>query len=176
MRRRVFAALSLSILLGSAAAAQEHSPYAHTGSDLVQTLSQDEVDDLLTAAGMGLARPAELNGLPGPRHVLELQDSLALTQEQREAAQAAFDDMETEAVALGRQVIDAEIALDSLFAAGPPEPEAIRAAVERVSELEARLRVIHLLAHLRVTRLLTRHQIHEYTRLRGYAAHEHGGP
>jgi len=176
MTRHFVAALLISIPLAAGAAAQEHSPYAHAGSDLVKTLSREEVDELLSGAGMGLARPAELNGLPGPRHVLELADSLALSPAQRDAVQAAFDDMEAEAKALGQRVIDAEIALDSLFAGSPPEPEAIRSAVERVSGLETRLRVVHLLAHLRVTELLIPHQIHEYARLRGYAEHEHDGP
>lgn len=175
MKRHIVTALLISIPLAPGLAAQEHSPYAHTGSGLVKTLSQEEVDALLSAAGMGLARPAELNGLPGPRHALELADSLALTPEQRDAVQTAFEDMETGAVALGRRVIEAEAALDSLFAAGAPETQAIRAAVQRVSDLEAELRVVHLLAHLRVTELLTEHQIHEYARLRGYAEHEHGG-
>ena len=177
MNTFVLAAALLTAPLAAGAAAQEHaSPYPHAGSDLVKTLSQEEVDELLAGEGMGLARPAELNGLPGPRHVLELADSLALTPEQRSAVEAAFADMEGEARALGRRVIDAEIALDSLFAAGTPAPDAIREAVEDAAGLNARLRTVHLSAHVRVAELLTPHQIHAYARLRGYAAHEHGGP
>lgn len=175
MNRLVVAATLLSLPFAAGAAAQEDSPYAHAGSDLVKTLSQDEVDELLEGAGMGLARPAELNGLPGPRHVLGLADSLGLTPEQRRSVEAAFEDMDTEARGLGRRVIDAEIALDSLFAAGTPDPDAIRDAVERAAGLRARLRLVHLAAHVRVAGLLTPHQIHEYARLRGYAEHEHDG-
>ena len=36
---------------------------------------------------MGLALAAELNGYPGPRHVLDLADQLGLTPEQQVEAQ-----------------------------------------------------------------------------------------
>ena len=38
----------------------------------IKSLSQDDQSALLAGRGMGLARPAELNGYPGPAHVLEL--------------------------------------------------------------------------------------------------------
>lgn len=156
--------------------AQQHtSPYAHTGSDVVKTLSRAEVEDLLSGAGMGLARPAELNGLPGPKHVLELADSLALTPDQRRGVQAAFDAMDGRARELGGRVIDAERALDALFAAGRPAPDAIREAVRAAAAATADLRMVHLEAHLRVAALLTPRQIQDYARLRGYAAHAHHG-
>ena len=44
----------------------------------IKSLSQDEQSALLAGRGMGLARPAELNGYPGPTHVLELAAQLDL--------------------------------------------------------------------------------------------------
>src|SRR5919107_1454461 len=37
----------------------------------VKSLSEQQVADLRAGRGMGLALPAELNGYPGPMHVLE---------------------------------------------------------------------------------------------------------
>lgn len=156
-------------------AQESHSPYAHQGSELVKTLSQREVDDLLNGAGMGLARPAELNHYPGPRHVLELADSLDLSAAQRVEIETTFDAMQVRAMALGREILAAEQALDASFAAGEVTDEALAPAVARIANLQGELRTAHLRAHLGTRQTLTRHQLHEYDRLRGYGSgHEHG--
>ncbi len=175
---KAFSAIIVLLLYMPAAAvsAQQHaSPYAHTGSDVVKTLTQDEVEGLLAGDGMGLARPAEMNGLPGPKHVLELADSLSLTPEQTRAVEDVLEAMDTQARALGRRVIDAERGLDELFSGEPPDVETVREALDSAARLTAELRFVHIAAHLRVADLLSAHQIHEYARLRGYGAHEHGG-
>lgn len=174
MKRWLMMLMGLAVIPGGAAAQEAHSPYVHQGSREVKTLSQQEVDDLLNAAGMGLARPAELNHYPGPRHVLELADSLALSAEQRRRVEASFADMQGRAKAIGRQILDAEKALDAAFAAGGVTEEALSAAVTRIADLQGELRTVHLRAHLAVREALTRHQILEYDRLRGYAVeHDH---
>src|SRR5262249_52971946 len=55
------------------------SPYAGQQSRDIKALSPQEVDDLINARGMALAKPAELNGYPGPLHAVELKDQLGLT-------------------------------------------------------------------------------------------------
>lgn len=50
---------------------------------LVKALSDQQIADLRAGRGIGMALPAELNGYPGPLHVLELADALGLTPEQR---------------------------------------------------------------------------------------------
>ena len=47
------------------------------------SLSDEDVQGFLDGRGMGLAKSAELNGHPGPMHVLELAEELKLTAEQR---------------------------------------------------------------------------------------------
>ena len=170
MKRWSAAGMAVLLGAGSASAQEAHSPYAHAGSAEVKTLSQAEVDELLNGAGMGLARPAELNRHPGPRHALELADSLALTADQREETQRVFDAMSGRARALGRQIVDAEKALDAAFAAGEVTEESLAGPVERIAALQAELRITHLRAHLAMRAILTAHQVHEYDRLRGYAA------
>lgn len=161
--------LALVGLLPASATAQEHhSGYGEGQSTQVKTLTQAQVDELLAGAGMGMALPAELNGFPGPRHLLELADSLALTLEQRQAVQEIFERMQEEAQALGARVVEAEQALDALFAGGAVTPEELRERLEASEELRAELRRVHLAAHLETKPLLTMHQIHTYDRLRGY--------
>jgi len=48
-----------------------------------KALSEQQVDDLRAGRGMGLALAAELNGYPGPSHLLELADKLELSADQR---------------------------------------------------------------------------------------------
>ncbi|MGD2070407.1 MAG: Spy/CpxP family protein refolding chaperone [Gemmatimonadota bacterium] len=150
-----------------------HSPYAGSGSEEVQTLTPQEVAGLLEGEGMGLARPAELNGYPGPRHVLDLADSLRLSDEQRRLTQETFDAMQERAAELGRRIVDEEKALDAGFAAAA-DAAALEARVREVGRLRAELRWTHLAAHLRMVEILSVHQRHEYDRLRGYGGHTHG--
>jgi hypothetical protein len=56
-------------LLATAALAQ--SPYAGLQTRPIKTLSEQQVADLKAGRGMGLALAAELNGYPGPAHVLD---------------------------------------------------------------------------------------------------------
>lgn len=151
----------------------EHSPYAGSGSEEVQTLTPEEVAGLLEGEGMGLARPAEMNGYPGPRHVLDLADSLDLSDEQRRLTRETFDVMRERAVELGRRIVDEEKALDAGFAAGD-DAATLEARVREVARLRGELRWTHLAAHLRMVEILSDHQRHEYDRLRGYGAHTHG--
>jgi hypothetical protein len=38
----------------------------------IRGIDDQTIEDYLTEKGMGLALPAELNGYPGPRHVIDL--------------------------------------------------------------------------------------------------------
>jgi hypothetical protein len=65
---------------------------------------------------MGLALAAELNGYPGPLHVLELGDKLNLTSAQRQWLQELYSAMMAEATTVGERLIESERALDQEFA------------------------------------------------------------
>lgn len=175
MHVRTIAAATILLSAPPSLAAQvDRSPYADARSRDVASLSPSEIEDLRSAAGMGLARPAELNGYPGPRHVLELADSLELSQAQRDEVRAIREAMRDEAIELGERLITAEGNLAALFATGEVSDDALVERVEAVARIRARLRLAHLRAHLATRELLSRHQAHEYDRLRGYAdGHEH---
>lgn len=82
----------------------------------IKALSDQQIADLRAGRGLGLALPAELNGYPGPAHVLENADALALTADQRARTQALFEAMKAEAVPVGERLIEQERTLDRLFA------------------------------------------------------------
>ena len=165
--------LALAFLALGAAdlAAQTHhaSPYAGHEARVIAAISEQEVADLKSGAGMAMALPAELNGYPGPRHVLYLAEPLALTAAQRGEAERLMAEMRGRAVPLGEQVIAAEAELGRLFASGSATAAAIAAATERVARLRGELRSVHLVAHVAMRDALTPDQRSAYDRLRGYA-------
>ena len=55
------------------------SPYAGMQARSIKALSEQQIADLKAGRGMGLALAAELNGYPGPAHVLEVADQLGLS-------------------------------------------------------------------------------------------------
>jgi hypothetical protein len=92
------------------------APYVGQQTRTIKALSEDDIAALLKGEGMGMAKAAELNGYPGPAHVLALAKELKLTDEQRQQVQAIFDQMHTRAVMLGKEIVERERALDQQFA------------------------------------------------------------
>jgi Spy/CpxP family protein refolding chaperone len=164
--------LILVALAGSAMAApHQHapSPYAGHRDRAVAALSDQEVSDLRSGAGMGMALPAELNGYPGPRHVLDLAADLGLTATQRATAERLMSEMRRQAIPLGEQVIAAEAELGRLFSEGAASAGTVAVATDRVARLRGELRSVHLVVHLAMRESLTAEQRAAYDRLRGYA-------
>ena len=85
--------------------------------------------------------------------------------------------MQRRAQALGRALVDAERALDALFATGEVTPRRLSRALAKIAVLQGALRDAHLAAHLGQTRLLSAAQRRRYTVLRGYgdAGGDHSG-
>lgn len=145
------------------------SPYAGQERPSIKALSATEQADLLDGKGMGLAKAAELNGYPGPAHVIELADKLALTPDQRARTERLFANVAARAKAVGHQVIDAERSLDDLFSSNTATSETLMAALSKISLLQMQLRGLHLEAHIEQVRILSPEQIANYQVLRGYA-------
>src|SRR3954465_12359952 len=90
-----------AVLMLTAAVANAQTPYAGMQTRPIKALSEQQVADLGAGRGMGLALAAELNGYPGPSHILELADKLNLSTDQRAGIQRLFDAMKAEAMPLG---------------------------------------------------------------------------
>jgi hypothetical protein len=171
----VFAALCIG--WPAAATEQRGMPYAGQQLRGIKALSDEEVAALLNGEGMGLAKAAELNGYPGPRHVLDLAIELNLSAAQKRQLAALYERMNAEARALGAALIEREQALDALFAGGTVTPESLAAETARIADVRGRLRAVHLSAHLETKAALSPDQVARYNRLRGYdgpAAAGHG--
>ena len=67
----------------------------------VSALTPEEIAGLKQGLGMGFALAAELNGWPGPAHVLELDAELRLSADQKARVKAIFDAMKKKAIAAG---------------------------------------------------------------------------
>lgn len=154
----------------SPAATPAASPYAGEESRVIKALAPEEVDGYRRGAGLGYAKPAELNSYPGPLHALEMADALGLSEEQRAAIEQARADMLAEAVPLGERFLAVEAALEEAFRAGDLDRERLAALLDESARIEARLRFVHLEAHLDTRDLLTRHQVMLYDEARGYAS------
>lgn len=146
------------------------SPYAGFETRAIKSLSETDLEELRRGGGWGLALAAELNGVPGPAHLLELRDEISLSADQAAAIQAIFDEMKSEAVAAGARLIEAEEAIETAFRAGGLADERLRALIAEAEAARAELRFIHLSRHLSTPPLLSTDQIARYNALRGYGA------
>jgi hypothetical protein len=134
----------------------------------MKALSEQQLADLRAGRGMGLALAAELNGYPGPLHVLELGEQLQLSAEQRRRVAELHASMKAEAVATGERLIAHEAALDRHFKDRTITPETLATLTSRIGETQGLLRAVHLKYHLTMAELLTAEQSRRYAELRGY--------
>jgi hypothetical protein len=157
-----------------ATGASAQTPYAGMQTRSIKALSDQQIADLSAGRGMGLALAAELNGYPGPSHVLELADRLELSAEQKASIQQLFDSMKAEAVPLGIRLIEQEAELDKGFADRSMTPEGLKASTAAIAATQGVLRESHLKYHLSTAAILNPSQMLKYAELRGYgSAHQH---
>jgi Spy/CpxP family protein refolding chaperone len=168
-----FAVLVMTAL---AMAQHDHSPYAGQQTHAIKALSAEEMQALLSGQGMGLAKAAELNRYPGPRHVLDLATQLQLSETQRAETQQIFDRMHREAVRLGALVVDKERQLDHLFATDAVDSPTLQQLTKQIAQFQGELRLAHLQAHVEMKRVLSPEQIDTYSALRGYTVRTNPEP
>ena len=142
----------------------------------IKSLSAKDIENYLNGNGMGLAKAAELNHYPGPRHVLDLAKPLQMSDSQINQTKILFKQMKAQAMSLGKRVVEEEKILDRLFANNDIDEITLSEQLEKISRLKSQLRFIHLNTHLKQKVILTHHQISKYDVLRGYSSghsHEH---
>jgi Spy/CpxP family protein refolding chaperone len=171
---KIFPFFVVVSLLAIVALANAGSPYAGEETREIKTLSQEEVEGYLNGKGLGYAKAAELNQFPGPKHVLELGEELALTTEQTSLTQAVFDDMKAQAITFGIQLVDQERELNQQFASQSIDADSLETLLLDIGALQAKIRYVHLSAHLEQKAILTKHQILLYDQLRGYGTSHNG--
>ena len=145
------------------------SEYVGQERRLIKSLSADDIIELRNGRGWGLAKAAELNGVPGPAHLLELKDDIPLTQEQVRIIKTIFDDMKSVATIHGEKLIELETRLEDGFSRGTITDEILRVSLDDIADTLSDLRYIHLSTHLRMRTILSNDQIDAYNSLRGYS-------
>ena len=165
--------LTLAISIPLSISAQHNhgvqTPYAGMQNRAIKSLSDNDIKELRRGGGWGLALAAELNGMPGPAHMLELKEQIALNQDKVTKTQALLDDMRKAAIPTGERLIAAELALENAFAKGAVEEASLRRLLAEAESARTELRFIHLSQHYKTVQFLKPEQIKRYNILRGYA-------
>jgi hypothetical protein len=162
------AAYAFIFFVASQGWAMAQQPYAGLQARPVKALSDQQMADLKAGRGMGLALAAELNGYPGPIHVLELSKDLALTAEQRGRIERLFAEMKAESIPLGERLIGLETELDQQFATRTITPASLKSSTDEIGAVQGNLRAAHLKYHLLTLSAMTQEQASRYSELRGY--------
>ena len=145
------------------------TPYAGMQNRAIKSLSDNDINELRRGGGWGLALAAELNGMPGPSHLLELKDEIPLASDQVNKTQVLLDEMRKAAIPTGERLIAAEKALESAFASGKVDESSLRRLLAEAERTRSELRFIHLSQHYKTVQFLKPEQIKRYSILRGYA-------
>ncbi len=172
MNYQRFPTIILILFVTSLGLSQDR-PHSYSGlqSRTIKALSEQRIQQLLNGEGIEQALPAELNGYPGPKHVLELAEELQLDPSTLAAVEQIRKTMQANARELGRKIVEEESALDHLFVTRTVDENSLRQRAMAIAHRYGELRIAHLAAHLEVTKVLTEEQRQRYIRLRGYSRH-----
>ncbi len=167
--------IATAAILVFTSSAMSQQPYAGLQTRSIKTLSDQQIADLNTGRGMGLALAAELNGYPGPIHAIELAGDLRLSPEQVTKLTALFEAMKAEAIPLGALLISQERELDNAFANRTITIAHLEITTQNIGTTQGALRAAHLKYHLSTVAILTPEQVARYNELRGCKAEEGPG-
>ena len=169
----LYAALIITLIPFFSFSASKHSHKSkYVGQEIreIKSLSESDIEELKNGRGWGLAKAAELNGVPGPAHLLEMKDEIALSAKQVREIENLFKKMKQEAIPLGLELIELERELNNHFANRTITYELLDLLLERVAQVQKKLRYVHLSTHLKTPNILTPKQIALYNKLRGYSS------
>ncbi len=155
----------------SAASSSQISPYSGQEIRDIKSLSDNDVQSLQNGTGEafgGIAKLAELNGYPGPRHVLDIAQELQLTDRQRMGIELIYQNMSNNAKSIGSAIIAIEQDMEEAFANKTITEENLIALLDKSANLYGQLRFVHLSAHLDTAQIMTTEQIQMYNEMRGY--------
>jgi hypothetical protein len=154
----------------SAANPSYKSKYAGEEKREIKSLSEADIEELKNGEGWGLAKAAELNGIPGPAHLLEMKDEIHLSTEQVRVIEDLYKKMKQAAIPLGLELIELERELNDHFANRTITDELLDGLLGRIAQVRKKLRYVHLSTHLKTPNILTPEQIALYNQLRGYSS------
>jgi hypothetical protein len=163
-----------AMLFGFAALASDSqhshlSKYSGQENRQIKSLSPKDIEELKQVGGWGLAKAAELTGVLGPAHLLEMKDEIPLSDVQVSAITQLFNQMKSQAIQQGERLIALEGELERHFQDRTITTEILRASLDGIADARKELRYIHLATHLKTPEVLSEDQIRRYNTLRGYS-------
>ena len=174
MKIKVAVQVLVSMLIAAFAFSEaDHShksKYAGEEKREIKSLSATDIEELQNGKGWGLAKAAELNGVPGPAHLLEMKEEIELSAEQIRVIEDIYIKMKQEAVSLGLELIELERELNNHFANRTITNELLRQILQKIAQVHGQLRYVHLSTHLKTPDILKSEQITLYNKLRGYSS------
>ena len=156
----------------SAASPSYKSKYAGEEKREIKSLSEADIEELKNGEGWGLAKAAELNGVPGPAHLLEMKDEINLSTEQVRVIEDLYQKMKQAAIPLGLELIGLERELNNHFADRTITDELLDELLDKIAQVRKKLRYVHLSTHLKTPSILTPEQIALYNQMRGYSSED----
>jgi hypothetical protein len=155
----------------------QSSPYIGQEVRDIKSLSNNDIQSLQNGTGEafgGMAKLAELNGYPGPRHVLDMASGLQLTDRQRIEIEMIYQNMSNKAKSIGAAIIAIEQDMDEAFANKTITQENLKLMLDKSADLYGQLRFVHLSAHLDTVQMLSIEQVQMYNKIRGYDSQSTG--
>jgi hypothetical protein len=141
----------------------------------IKALPPEDIKGLKRGSGTpfgGMAKPAELNGVPGPKHLLDMIEAgkLEVSEKQKNKIESVYKRMKENAIKKGGKIITKEEKIDNGFEKRSIEQEELKDKIKTSANLYADLRFIHLKTHLEMLDILNEKQVEKYNKLRGYSS------
>ena len=146
------------------------SVYSGQEKRLIKSLSANDITELRRGRGWGLALAAELNGMPGPVHLLDMRNDIDLNETQIKELRHLYNAMQKRAIEQGEKLIILETLLDNQFKTNTIDEKSLADILEKIAKVRKELRFIHLSTHLKSSGILSEIQISMYNQLRGYTS------
>jgi Spy/CpxP family protein refolding chaperone len=163
--------LVFTFLLGANLSANNSHTSKYKGQENreIKSLSSEDITELKKGAGWGLAKAAELNGYPGPSHLLQMKDRIHLSEEQEDKIKKLFKNMQQDAIKLGTKLVHLEKQLNDSFSNKSITEDKLKTYLKEIMKTRESLRYVHLITHLKTPEILSKKQIDLYNNLRGYS-------
>jgi len=167
----VWVPLTTFLLATMAFSNSDHHKSKYMGQEnrKIKSLSPDDIKELKKGGGWGLAKAAELNGYPGPSHILQMANKIDLQEKQKVQIQKLFDQMKVKSISLGNKLISLEKKLNNEFQNKTINQTKLDTYINDITDVRAQLRLTHLSTHLQTPKILTPQQVLLYNNLRGYS-------
>lgn len=149
------------------------SPYVGQEERDIKALPPEDIEALKKGSGTpfgGMSKPAELNGVPGSKHLLDMikAGKLEVTKKQKKKIKSVYQRMKKNAIDKGKQLIAVEKEIDNGFKNRTIDQSELKQKITKSADLYGELRYIHLKTHLEMLDVLDESQIKKYNKFRGY--------